>query len=246
MNILIQAFNTLLYQPLFNALILLYNYLPGNDFGLAVIILTFLLRLFLYPVMTQSIKYQQALNEIQPKLKEIQEKYKDNKEQQAKEIMNLYKEKKINPFSVFLPLLIQLPLLIALFQVFKTGLQPESMNSLYSFIAHPGEINYLFLGLISLSEPSLLLAAITSVVQFFQFKKMNPKQKTIHQSGGTKKKDAIMQFSNMAQKQMPYFLSAFTFAFLTKLPAALGLYWITTSLFSIGQQHILKNHDKSS
>jgi YidC/Oxa1 family membrane protein insertase len=246
MNILIQAFNTLLYQPLFNALILLYNYLPGNDFGLAVITLTFLLRLFLYPVMTQSIKYQQALNEMQPRLKEIQEKYKEDKEQQAKEIMSLYKEKRINPLNVFLPLLIQLPLLIALFQVFKTGLQPESMNNLYTFVAHPGEINYLFLGLISLSEPSLLLAAITSVVQFFQFKKMNPKQKTIHHPGGTNKKDTIVQFSNMAQKQMPYFLSAFTFAFLTKLPAALGLYWITTSLFSIGQQHILKKHDKLS
>ena len=75
MNLLTQIFNTALYQPLFNALILLYNCLPGNDFGLAVIILTFLLRLFLYPVMTQSIKYQKTLNEIQPRMKEIQEKY---------------------------------------------------------------------------------------------------------------------------------------------------------------------------
>ena len=240
MNLLTQTFNTVLYQPLFNALILLYNYLPGNNFGLAVIVLTFLLRLFLYPIMTQSIKYQQTLNEIQPRLKEIQEKYKDNKEQQAKEIMNIYKEKKINPFNIFLPLLIQLPLLIALFQVFRTGLQPESMNSLYSFVSHPGEINYLFLGLISLSEPSLLLAILTSIVQFFQLKRVNPQSK----QKKTKKKDSIMQFSNMAQKQMPYFLSAFTFAFLTKLPAALGLYWITTSLFSIGQQYILTNHGK--
>ena len=240
MNLLIQTFNTVLYQPLFNALILLYNYLPGNNFGLAVIALTFLLRLFLYPIMTQSIKYQQTLNEIQPRLKEIQEKYKDDQGQQAKEIMNIYKEKKINPFNVFLPLLVQLPLLIALFQVFRTGLQPESMNSLYSFVSHPGEINYLFLGLISLSEPSLLLAGLTSVVQFFQLKRvtLQSKQKK------TKKKDSIMKFSNMAQKQMPYFLAAFTFVFLTKLPAALGLYWITTSLFSIGQQYILTNHGK--
>ena len=242
MNLLTQTFNTVLYQPLFNALILLYNYLPGNNFGLAVIVLTFLLRLFLYPIMTQSIKYQQTLNEIQPRLKEIQEKYKDNQEQQAKEIMNIYKEKKINPFNVFLPLLVQLPLLIALFQVFRTGLQPESMDSLYNFVSHPGEINYLFLGLISLSEPSLLLAILTSIVQFFQLKRVNPQSK----QKKTKKKDSIMQFSNMAQKQMPYFISAFTFAFLTKLPAALGLYWITTSLFSIGQQYILTNHGKSN
>ena len=240
MNLFTGVFNALLYQPLFNVLILLYNYLPGNDFGLAVIILTFLLRLLLYPVMTQSIRYQQALSEIQPKIQEIQEKYKDDQEQQAKQILNVYKEKRISPFSVFLPLLIQLPLLIALFQVFRSGLQPESMDSLYGFMTHPGEINYLFLGLISLSNPSMLLAVLTAIIQFFQLKTASPKIK----SKKTKKKDALSRFSEMSQKQMPYFLSAFTFAFLSKLPAALGLYWITTSLFSIGQQYILRNHGK--
>ncbi len=240
MNLFTETFHTLLYRPLFNVLILLYKYLPGNDFGLAVIVLTFLLRLILYPLMTQSIRYQQTVSEIQPKIQEIQKKYKNNQEQQAKEIINVYKEKKISPFSVFLPLLIQLPLLIALFQVFRSGLQPESMNNLYGFISHPGEINYLFLGLISLPEPNILLAVLTAIVQFFQLKTASPKIK----SKKTKKKDSISRFSEMTQKQTPYFLSVFTFVFLTKLPAALGLYWITTSLFSMGQQYILRNHDK--
>lgn len=238
MNLFTAAFHSLLYQPLFNALILLYQYLPGNDFGIAVIALTFLIRLILYPVMSQSIKYQKTLNEIQPKLQEIQRKYKGDQEQQAKEVMNLYKENKINPFSVFLPLLIQLPLLIALFQVFRSGLQIDSMNNLYGFISHPGNINYLFLGLVSLAEPNLALAIVSAVFQFFQLKLSGPKTKK------AKKKDGMGQFAQMTQKQMPYFLSAFTFAFLTRLPAALGLYWITTSLFSIGQQYILKNHVK--
>lgn len=240
MNIFTATFNTLLYQPLFNALVLLYNFLPGSDFGLTIITLTILVRLVLYPVMTQSIKYQQALKDIQPKIKELQKKYKDNQEQQAKEILNLYKEKKMNPLSVFLPLLIQLPLLIAIFQVFKTGLRPETMGSLYSFIPNPGEINYFFLGIISLSEPNKVLTVITAVVQFFQIKSSSPKQKAKAQKG----EDSLSRFSEMSQKQMPFILSALTFAVLSGLPAAIGLYWITTSLFTIGQQYILKNHAK--
>lgn len=240
MNFLTQAFNFLLYQPLFNVLILIYNYLAGSDFGLAVIILTFLLRLILYPIMTQSIKYQQTLSEIQPKIQEVQKKYKDDQEQQAKEIMNIYKEKKINPFSVFLPILIQLPLLIAVFQVFRNGLQPESMDHLYSFVAHPGEINYLFLGLISLSEPNTILAALTAISQFFQLKLASPVKK----AKKPKKEDGLAKFSEISQKQLPYFISIFTFFLLSKFPAALGLYWMTTSLFTIGQQYVLKNHAK--
>jgi len=240
MSILTTTFNVLLYQPLFNALILIYNFLPGNDFGLAIITLTFFFRLALYPVMAKSIKYQQTLNKIQPEMKEIQEKFKDDQEKQAREIMRIYKENEISPFSVFLPLLIQLPLLIALFQVFKTGLQPEAFNNLYGFISSPGQISYFFLGIVSLTEPNIILAVLTAATQFFQVKLTQPKKA----SKKEKVKDGFSQFAEMSQRQMPYFLAAFTFVFLARLPAALGLYWITTSLFSIAQQNILKNNAK--
>ena len=110
MSFLINIFNTILYRPLFNFLVLLYKHIPGHDFGLAIIILTVSIILLLYPLGTRAIKSQKDLSEIQPQVKEIQEKYKDNKEEQMREIMGLYKKAKVSPFSGFLLLLIQLPI----------------------------------------------------------------------------------------------------------------------------------------
>jgi len=233
MTPLINAYNLILYQPLFNILVLLYKYLPGHDFGIAVIVLTAVIRLALYPLMAQSIKSQKILSELQPKIQEIQQKHKTEKEKQAQEIFELYKKEKINPFGSFLPLLIQLPVLIALYQVFWKGLLPESMVKLYSFISSPGLINPTFLGIINLGQGSLILAILAGVCQFFQTKMMTPKLKN------TKSQDQMGQFSNMLQKQMLYFFPIFTVFILWKFPAAIALYWIVTSLFSIGQQYLI-------
>jgi len=238
MNLLVEIFNKALFQPLFNALILLYNFLPGNDFGIAVIALTVLIRLALYPLMAKSLKSQKVFSKLQPKIKEIQEKFKDDKSKQAEEMVKLYKEAKMNPLSGFLPLLIQLPLLIALYQVFWKGLQPEAMSNLYAFIPNMGQIDPHFLGIINLSQASMFLAILAGTFQFIQAKTMNPK---------SKKKGKTNKTADMMQKQMLYFLPFFTVVILLRLPAAIALYWIVTSLFSIGQQRsINKNHVESS
>jgi YidC/Oxa1 family membrane protein insertase len=149
MSFLITAFNVILYQPLLNVLVLLYLYLPGHDFGIAVIVLTVLIKFLFYPLGVKSIRSQKALSGIQPKLKEIQEKYKNDKEQQTKEMMALYKREKINPFSGCLPILIQLPVLIALYRVFWRGLEVGQASSfLYKFVPPLGSINTSFLGII--------------------------------------------------------------------------------------------------
>jgi len=166
MNLLVNAFNLILYQPLFNGLIFLYQYLPGHDFGIAVIVLTVLIRIILYPSMVKSIKSQKILSELQPKIQEIQQRYKNDRERQAKEMMGLYQKEKINPLSGFLPLLIQLPILIALYQVFWKGLQPGAMAALYSFVPDPGLINPAFLGLINLSQASFGLAILAGITHF--------------------------------------------------------------------------------
>ena len=234
MHFLITAFNTILYQPLFNALVFLYQYLPGQDFGVAVIVLTVLIRFLLYPLMVMSIKSQKKLSELQPKIQEIQQKHKDDKEKQSKEMMALYQKEKINPFGGCLPLLIQLPILIALYRVFWKGMQPEAMNLLYSFIPNPGTINPTFLGLINLGEASILIAVLAGITQFFQSKMLMPKEKASYQKEGQ-----MAQFSGMMQKQMLYFFPIFTVFILWKLPAAIGIYWIITALFSIGQQYLI-------
>jgi len=244
MAILTQAFNVILYQPLLNILVLLYLYLPGHDFGIAIIILTVLIKFLFYPLGRQSIKSQKALSELQPKMKEIQEKYKQDKEKQTKEIMALYKREKISPFSGCLPILIQLPVLIALYRVFWNGLQPEQMNLLYNFVQSPGIINANFLGLVDLSRAvsfvteqgeriylwgNIVLIFIVGITQFIQVKMIGPRK--------SKKQGA--NFSDQMQKQMQYFMPAFMVLILLRLPSALALYFLTSTLFTIIQQYVI-------
>ncbi|HHE76704.1 MAG TPA: membrane protein insertase YidC [Candidatus Parcubacteria bacterium] len=228
------AFNVILYQPLLNSLILLYEYLPGHDFGVAVIVLTLAIRLILHPLSLKSIKSQKALSSLQPKIKEIQEKYKNNKEEQAKQLMVLYKEKKINPFSGCLPLLIQLPILIALYRVFWVGFQEIKTNLLYGFVANPGTINTSFLGIIDLAEPNVVLAVLAGVLQFFQARMIFSQE-----TGKSKKGDKKQNIAAQMQKQTQYLMPVFTVIILFRLPAAIGLYWVVTTLFTIVQQYFI-------
>ena len=240
MNPLISAFNVILYQPLFNALILIYLYLPGHDFGIAVIVLTLLIKLVLYPLGVQAIRSQKNMAQLQPKIKEIQEKFKNDKEQQSRATMELYKKEKINPLSGCLPLIIQLPILIGLYQVFWKGFGEVQLKFLYSFVSNPGPINTTFLGIMDLSQPSTILAVLTGIIQFFQSKMMSPRPG----SGQAPKKQGTPDFSGMMQKQMLYFFPIFTVFILWRMPAAVALYWLTTTLFTIIQQYIiLKKHD---
>ncbi len=231
-------FHVLLYQPLFNILIWLYNCFPWQDFGVVVIVLTLGIRFLLYPLMTQSIRSQKRLAELQPRIKELQKKYEKDKESLSKATMELYQKEKFNPFSGCLPLLVQLPILWALYRVFWNGLNPEEMKNLYSFVADPGVINASFLGLIDLSSPNIILAFLAGFFQFIQSKMVAPKNQT------SDKKDSASQMTQMMQKQMVYFLPFFTIFVLWNLPSAIGLYWITTSIFSIIQQYIIYSPKK--
>ncbi|MBI2038523.1 MAG: membrane protein insertase YidC [Candidatus Nealsonbacteria bacterium] len=236
-------YNLIFYQPLFNVLILFYQYLPGRDFGVAVILLTVLIRLILYPLMAKSIRSQKILSELQPKVKEIQQKFKNDKQGQAKEIMALYQREKVNPFGGFLPLLLQLPILFALYRVFWTGLQEGQMDNLYSFISRPAAIDPTFLGILNLAQPSIILAVLAGVFQYFQTKTMSP---SISSGQVLRKGDSMDRFSGMMQKQMLYLFPLFTVFILWKLPSAIGIYWVVTSLFSIGQQYlIMKPHTRA-
>lgn len=222
-------FNTILYQPLLNVLVLLYLYFPGHDFGIAIILLTILIKLIFYPLGAKAIKSQKDLAGLQPKIKEVQEKYKDDKETQTKEIMALYKNEKINPFSGCLPILIQLPVLIALYRVFWVGLSPDQMVWLYSFVPNPGVVNSMFLGIVDLASPNMVLAVLAGILQFVQIRSSVPPTKITKNSST----------SEHMQRQMQYFMPVFMVIILFRLPSAVGLYWITTTIFTIAQQYII-------
>lgn len=223
----------ILYKPLFNILVFLVWLIPGHSVGWAIIILTVLVRLALYPSQKKSIESQKKMQEIQPKMEEIKEKYKDDQQAQAEATMSLYKQYKINPLSSCLPLLIQLPILIVLYRVFTAGLNTDRFNELlYTFTPRPETVNALFYGL-DLSQPSIYLAILAGVLQLIQSRQMmknQPKKK------GKKDKMGILgDFSS----QMVYIFPIFTVIIAMKLPSALAIYWIVTTLFMIIQQKMV-------
>ena len=230
-ELLIKFFDVTLFQPLFNSLVLLYNYLPGHDFGIAIIFLTIIIRVILYPVSVKALNSQKTLQALQPKMQEIQKKHKGNKEQLAKETLELYRREKINPFSGLFLAIIQLPILIALYTVFWKGLNPEELANLYSFVSNPGQINAVFLGIVDLSKANFILAVLAGIFQFFQTKMLMPK----NNPGQGKASD----MSQMMQKQMVYFFPFLTVFILMSLPSAIGLYWIVSGVFSIIQQYFI-------
>lgn len=228
MNIFLTIYYTLLYQPLLNFLVLIY--VLTNNFGIAVIVLTVLIKWLTGPLNKKAIESQKAMTEIQPKIKEIQKKYKDTPEKQAQAMMALYKEKNFNPFSSIFLLFIQIPIIIALFQIFKGGIvvDPQFM---YSFIHLPEMINPYFLG-IDLSQPNIILAVLAAIAQYFQAKTSFGKQK----KDDGEPKDKTMQITDMMQKQMIFILPIVTLFVLFTLPSALGVYWLITTAMTIYQQ----------
>ena len=236
MGFIINIFNQVLYYPLFNALIWLYNNISFGDLGIAIVILTVLIRFILYPLSKKAIQSQKAMSALQPKIKEVQKKYK-NKEEQAKQMMVLYKKNKVNPMAGCLPILVQFPILIALYRVFITGLNPERLNGLYSFVQTPESLNFIFLGLVDLSQRSIVLALIAGGLQFIQSKMIMPKKTSKKKQG---MKIGNMDFSSLMGQQMTYFMPLITIFIALSLPAALPLYWIVITLFGIAQQHFTK------
>lgn len=234
MGLLTSPFNTLLYRPLFNGLILIYNIAP--DMGIAIIILTVLIRLIFAPLSKKSIQSQKAMAELQPKMKEIQRKHKDNKEEQGRAMMALYKENKVNPVSGCLPMLIQLPVIIALYRVFLNGVNVGQLNTLYNFVARPQSLNFMFLGFINLAATgNIILALIAGGSQFIQTKMMMPSQ--------VGKKNSDM--ASMIGQQMIYTMPLATVFIAWKLPAALALSWIVFTVFGIIQQYRLEGFTKT-
>lgn len=226
---MLEIFRTILFQPLFNALIFFYN-LTGGSLGIAVVLLTVFIRVLFFPLFQKSLRSQMAMVKLQPELEKIKQKY-PKKDEQMRRIMEFYKEKKVSPMGGCLPLLIQLPIMIALYQVFLHGFEPQTLNSIYSFISRPESIDPMFLGIIDLSQKNFVLAGLAGVGQFWQSKMVTPLK-----SAGS---SASSDFAGMMSRQMLYLGPALTIFILISLPSVVGIYWLITTIISIFQQYLV-------
>lgn len=225
-------FDQILKRPLFNLLILLTVWIPGHSLGWAIIVLTIFIRSLLLPSSAHALKQQHKLKKIQPEIKEIQDRHKNDQTAQAAAMMALYKKYDIHPLGSCLPMLIQLPVLFALYYVFRDGIDPAHLDSLYSFVPRPDTINTIFLG-IDLGQANRILAVAAGAAQFVQTWMLTHSSRTHQPENATQK---------MLNTQLIYVMPVITILISFSLPAALPLYWLTTTLFSVAQQWWLFRH----
>lgn len=221
-----------LYKPLVNALALLVSVIPGGDVGIAVILLTLIVKFLIFPLSQRSIESQIKMNLLAPELKKIKDSG-ASKEEQARQTFELYKHHKTNPFSGCLLLLIQIPVIFALYFVFSRGISLDG-SLIYSFVTAPKQMSNLFLGFVDISKNHLwFLALLAGISQYFQASLM-PKPVVATEKNATETfQDSL---NKSMQTQMKYFFPFIIAMFAYVASGAVALYWITSNIFAIGQQ----------
>ncbi|MFA6502846.1 MAG: YidC/Oxa1 family membrane protein insertase [Candidatus Paceibacterota bacterium] len=218
-------FHTVFYNPIYNALVALVALVPGSDVGIAVILLTIVIRIILLPFSLAAARTQRAMKVLEPKIKALKETHKGDKEKEALETLALYKEAEVNPFASLLMAFIQIPILLALYWVFYYEPFPAiNLTRLYALTPVPQTASLEFLGLISVASKSVLLAALAGITQFVQAH--------MALSGTMKPSGSGMQndFQKVIGMQLKYvfpFLIA-TISYTTS--GAVALYFIATNI----------------
>lgn len=229
-------FHAAFYNPIYNALVALIAIVPGSDVGIAVILVTIIIRLVLLPFSLSAARTQRAMKLLEPKIKELKEKHKGDKEKEALETLALYKEEKVNPFASILTVFIQIPVLLALYWVFYyEPFSTINVARLYAFTPIPHTISLQFLGIISVAGKSIVLAVLAGLTQFLQAH--------LALSGTMKPSDTkSMQndFQRMMGMQLKYIFPFIIIAISYTTSGAIALYFITTNLAGSLQEWYIK------
>jgi YidC/Oxa1 family membrane protein insertase len=229
------VFHAVIYAPLYNGLIFLVGIIPTHDVGLAVISLTIIVRFILFPLSRRAVQAQLAMKQIAPEVEEVKAKYKDDREAQSKAIFALYKERGIHPFAGFALVLLQFPILIGLYWVFARGGLPKiDASMLYPFVHVPSAVNMEFLGTISMTSRSIVLAVCAAATQFVYTRlSMGPAAtKDPSPVESSLSGDLAKSFDLQARYILPLMIGAIAFS----IAAAAPLYWTSSNLFMIAQE----------
>ncbi|RJQ33448.1 membrane protein insertase YidC [Candidatus Parcubacteria bacterium] len=228
---------TIIYVPLYNGLIFLVDKVPGHDVGIAVILLTIVVRIVLFPLSKRAVESQLAMKKVAPEVEQLKKKHKDNPVEQNKAIMALYKERGIRPFSGFGLLLLQLPILIALYYMFTHGGLPEIKSEiLYSFVSAPESVDMQFLGFIDMSAAHNIVLAILVAISQFLYTRISMGSTAKQESAveASLSNDLAKSFDFQARYVMPVIIGTVGYFF----PAVASLYLVTANIFMIGQEFL--------
>jgi len=263
-------FTTIIVQPIFNLLVLIYNLIPGHNFGLAVIIFTIIIRLLMWPLVKKQLHHARAIRELAPQLKKIKETAKGNRQEMSRLTMELYKERQINPFASLGIVLVQAPILIGLYFAIQRLIKDpqEIIDFSYSFI-HFGWLDTLasnihlfdssLFGAVDLTRtaigpkgtylPALVIVALSAIVQFVQSKQLMPSAKdarslrTILSEAGQGKQADQGEVTAAVGRGTLFLIPFFVFVVGLNFPAALPLYWLVSSGVALIQQSKILRED---
>ncbi len=223
---------------MYNVLVYILSLLPTHDVATAVIILTVTVKLVLLPLSKKMFLSQIAQKKIQPIISKLQEEYKDNRQMLGMKMMEVYKEHKLNPFSSIFLMLIQIPIVFALYFVFSNGGLPTlKVEDLYSFTPHVINIQHVLFG-IDFTKASILIGILAALFQYIQIRLSLT---NIAQDPELAKKSITeLKPEEMIQRQMTvmmkYFIPVVILIASLQVSAAVALYWIVSSIFMIAQE----------
>lgn len=233
--------HTFFFDPIYNGLVFFIDVVPGGDVGLAIIGTTVVVKLILLPLSLKATRTQRLMRELEPKLKEIKEKFKDKREEQARAMMEVYKEAGLNPFASILLIFIQIPIIISLYlSVYSGGgvkLPDINVDLLFAFIPTPETVNMLFVGMIDMAGKSLPLAILAGATQFVHAQMSFPKPEPRKEGAEPNFKD---DFARTMQMQMRYVMPVIITVIAYTISAAIALYFVVSNLMSIAQEVFAK------
>ena len=266
-------FNTLIVQPVFNLLVLIYALLPGHNFGVAIILFTIVVRLAMWPLVKKQLHHAKAMRELQPELKRIKKQAKGDRALESTMVMALYKEKEINPFASIGLLIVQIPIFIALYSGIRRIVDdPHSIYDFtYAFIQKFPSVQELstdvssfdatLFGIIDLTRPAVgplgfylpafLIVLASAVTQFYQSKMLMPDDKEakgikdILKSASDGKQADQSEVNAAIGRSTKYLIPGMVFIFTIGLPSALSLYWLTSGLVALFQQNRVLKQDET-
>lgn len=235
--------HTIFFDPVYNSLIFFVDIIPGGDVGLAIIATVLLVKTILLPLSIKAAKTQRIMKEIEPQLTEIKEKYKDDRQQQAQEMMGVYREAGMNPLASIGLIFLQIPIIIALYFAVSSGggvpLPEINTALLYSFVTVPVDVTMNFLGMIDITERSAWLALGAGVTQFIYVHLSMPKLAPKKEGAEPNFKDDFMR--NM-QTQMKYVMPVLIAVVAYSISAAIALYFLVSNLTMIVQEFWVRKH----
>lgn len=263
-------FETVVVQPIFNLLVGIYSLIPGGDFGVSLIIFTIIVRLALWPLVKRQLHQVRVMRKLQPELARIKKAAKGNRQLESMQMLELYKKHGVNPFRSIGILLIQLPIFIALFQVIQIFTNHrdqvaaytydflEPFGRIHSIINDPSAFNERLLGIVDLTSTALsshgvniflvLLAIIAAYTQYVMSKQTSPQTSTkrlrdVMSEAGEGKQVDQAELNAVVMGKMIKFLPILMLFIMLSLPGALALYYATSNIVAVIQQHLILKRD---